>query len=392
MLWWLLASTALAWPGDQATVSRQTGTGSSGTDPAATSPWYISYWLGEENVNEALSVVFPRIGSEYVVCKTTQEDQFRTGLCTRYADCPYYEGESFGRCGSGLGTCCVFHRSCDDSTNMRVSQFTSRKSSQSSFRSGECKLTVNPKHNNICQYRLDFDRFNIFQPNNNSDCTEDFFGVTGGSAVPKLCGDLTGQHIYVNVDPGGGPIILTMDTSKTKAMNRDWNIKITQIDCNSPYRAPSGCLQFYNETSGTVKSFNFKSFDLPANGNMRQIQNMNYAVCINAKVGYCEVSWTQSEAYGDFSFTVSGNGNVPRDQLKSEFGVKACKSDYVVIPGGTFEVERGVVEHADQYCGTRFPQVTTKSSMYVLYVVTDNNEEDDDKNLGFALNFRQNLC
>merc|ERR1712098_570899 len=59
--------------------------------------------------------------------------------------------------------------------------------------------------------------------------------------------------------PAGGPIVLTVDTSKMKTMARKWNIKITQISCSSPERAPAGCLQFYNETSGTIRSFNFKS-------------------------------------------------------------------------------------------------------------------------------------
>ncbi|KAF2347933.1 CUB domain [Trinorchestia longiramus] len=353
---------------------------------------------------------------------------------------------------------------------MLVSHFVSRTFTTTSAGTGECKLTVNPRHNNICQYRLDFDSFNIAQPDLSSDCTQDFFGVTGGSMVPKLCGDLTGQHIYVNVEPGGGPIILTMDTSKTLDMKRDWNVKITQIDCDSPYRAPAGCLQFYNETSGLVKSMNFKGIDPPdeegsaywsrtstsrrtasqshrtgpsqnnlqtlaspskiilsrdeiiqlkdktlstqqVDGtdvennyrtprfrrtyeqDMRQIQSLNYGVCINAKVGYCDVTWTQSKAHGAYSFTMSGDASVPSDQLKSEFGVENCLTDYVSINGGVFVDPEGDTEiHAVRYCGTKFPEVKTKAQPYVLHVTTDVDEGTDRRNLGFAINFRQNLC
>ena len=38
---------------------------------------------------------------------------------------------------------------------------------------------------------------------------------------------------------------------------REWNIKITEIACDSPARAPSGCLQYYTAETGTIMSFNF---------------------------------------------------------------------------------------------------------------------------------------
>ena len=64
---------------------------------------------------------------------------------------------------------------------------------------------------------------------------------------------------------------------------------------------------------------------------MRQIKNINYAVCINAKVGYCEVTWTQSQAYGDYSFTVSDDGDIPTNQLKSsEYQLKSSKYSKLV--------------------------------------------------------------
>lgn len=50
---------------------------------------------------------------------------------------------------------------------------------------------------------------------------------------------------------------------------------------------------------------------------MQQIQNLNYGVCINAKVGYCDVTWTQSKAHGKYSFTMSGDANVQPSELKS---------------------------------------------------------------------------
>lgn len=50
--------------------------------------------------------------------------------------------------------------------------------------------------------------------------------------------------------------------------------------------APSGCLQFYNQLSGTVRSFNYGSSSV-LNGT-RQLAGMNYGVCVNMFPGRYE--------------------------------------------------------------------------------------------------------
>ena len=45
-------------------------------------------------------------------------------------------------------------------------------------------------------FRLDFDNFNIAQPNDNGACNTDTFDAVGqsGKNPPRVCGTLTGQH------------------------------------------------------------------------------------------------------------------------------------------------------------------------------------------------------
>jgi len=50
---------------------------------------------------------------------------------------------------------------------------------------------------------------------------------------------------------------------------------------------------------------------------MRQIQKLNYGICINSKVGYCELTWTQSKSDGEYAFTLSGDASLPAEQLTS---------------------------------------------------------------------------
>ncbi|XP_018016005.1 uncharacterized protein LOC108672785 [Hyalella azteca] len=349
-------------------------------------------WLRQNSVSEAFSVLFPVSGLDPLICKTTNDDNYNAGICLRVTDCLYYRGESFGACGGGIGSCCVFAKKCGETTDMFISHFVSSTFSSVDKGSGECKLTVNPMNSNICQYRLDFDAFSIIGPDASSNCVDDFFGVTGGSYTPKVCGDLTGQHMYINVKPGGGPIVLTMDTSSVRTMGRKWDIKITQISCNSPDRAPAGCLQFFNETSGSVKSFNFRRQNaFIAGEGPGELQNMNYGVCINSKVGYCDVTWNQNPR-SDFTFTISGDASVPSEQFTSKSGTTECTSDFITIPGGYVETDARTTRPAERFCGTKFPEVKTASQPYTLHVVTDVDEEGDKENFGFELNFRQNLC
>jgi len=77
---------------------------------------------------------------------------------------------------------------------MFVSHFVNPTFSSLDRGTGECKLTVNPMNSNICQYRVDFLSFDIIGPDSSSVCVDDFMGITGGTPVPKLCGDLSGQH------------------------------------------------------------------------------------------------------------------------------------------------------------------------------------------------------
>lgn len=72
------------------------------------------------------------------------------------------------------------------------------------------------------------------QPDGNGNCIYDALYVTGGASnVPVICGENSGQHIYVNFN-GDNDIILRIDTSNSYALARSWNIKIAQIGCACP--------------------------------------------------------------------------------------------------------------------------------------------------------------
>lgn len=60
---------------------------------------------------------------------------------------------------------------------------------------GSCQLTVLKINPNICQIRLDFERFTIAGPEPlNHVCSTDQFSVSGGSPTPTVCGTSHGEH------------------------------------------------------------------------------------------------------------------------------------------------------------------------------------------------------
>ena len=97
---------------------------------------------------------------------------------------------------------------CGQRTSENCSYFIS----SGTVDAGECRLTVCPCSDDICQLRLDFQSFVINQPEgvntvsvakvggkslfDNTQCQTDIFSVTapGNNAPPVICGTNTGEH------------------------------------------------------------------------------------------------------------------------------------------------------------------------------------------------------
>ncbi len=68
------------------------------------------------------------------------------------------------------------------------------------------------------------------------------------------------------------------------------------------FAAPNGCLQYYMQASGQVKSFNYK-IDVTGD-NPNHLANLNYAICIRMESGFCGIRYSQPSS-DIFSFTLS---------------------------------------------------------------------------------------
>ena len=59
-----------------------------------------------------------------------------------------------------------------------------------------------------------------------------------------------------------------------------FTIKVTQIECSSKNLAPSGCLQYFTGTTGTINTYNYNS------GAGTLLNNQDYSACVRSVCGY----------------------------------------------------------------------------------------------------------
>ena len=314
------------------------------------------------------------------------------GTCFTRRECRNYGGIPSGSCANGHGICCVFQKTCGTTTNVNNTYFTNPEYPTTYERQGRCTITVQRCNSNICQLRLDFLEFNLAPPNSSGICDLDLLLVSSsGSRIPRICGENANQHVYVDFN-NDTPIMISIDTNTGYPTDRRWNIRIQQLPCDATYKAPNGCLQYYDSVTGTITSFNYGTTQNPREPPIgtRQIANTNYGVCIRMAQGYCAIEWSQTNSN---SFTVSGDtsafdSTLIGTQYAAVQGIN-CTKDFVIIP---HPFQNGVAVGTERFCGNGFITKTSFSKPFVLYVVTDGDEVGEVENKGFSLMYRQLPC
>uniref|UniRef100_A0AAG5D896 CUB domain-containing protein n=1 Tax=Anopheles atroparvus TaxID=41427 RepID=A0AAG5D896_ANOAO len=318
-----------------------------------------------------------------------------SGTCLIAGECRDNGGLASGSCSTrtNQAVCCVYTQSCGGSTNLNSTYFTNAGYPGPYNGGGTCTFTVTPS-SGICQLRIDFRTLSLEQPTGDGACNNDRLTITGGSpAVVPLCGENTGQHVYLNF-VGGGAITIRVATNGGVSFNRLWNMELSQIACASAERAPVGCLQYYTETSGEISSFNYGLGANPAltavgTRGSRQLANTNYGICIRPAGGRCSVTYSLPTT-DRYAFTVTGDASAIDPAMVGSGAVGAtgalCTTDYIIIPNPTGG-------GSDRFCGLGIDPVTSASTRpFVLYTVTNGNETPDVANRGFRLVYDQNAC
>ncbi|KAG1699830.1 hypothetical protein GQR58_005415 [Nymphon striatum] len=185
-----------------------------------------------------------------------------------------------------------------------------------------CSIFVSKKDPNICQYKLDLLTFDITPPVS-GECVMDMFSISGqntNSGFPPLCGLNSGQTFYTDVSSSQGPIILSMTTAGSRA--RSWNIKITQIRCDDPSRAPDNCLQYFTGASGSIKSINYATTGAVADTGY--LNDLRYNICIRKEMGFCDISYTNPAG---MTFSIDADPTA----VGAGVGDAECTQDFLII-------------------------------------------------------------
>jgi len=278
-------------------------------------------------------VTFPN-----VECTTTMTPAMK-GTCVTQEECQNTGNTvatASGNCASGFGVCC-FRRITEPGA---VTESLTHIESEG-FPTPVAALTAAPvtpvarafpimTDSSVCAVKFDFINVQLLDPTAATGaCTDELTVATpargAGSAgfVPgALCGVLTGQHMYVDVNTAGGAMAATINiNTDNNPGNRFWKILVQRIACNSPDLPPAGCLQFFTGLSGLITSFNGARM---ADAH-QMIQNQQYRVCIKRGAGMCGVRYREAAGQID-SFGLGGNAGADGD-FDGDSGVKASCND-----------------------------------------------------------------
>lgn len=255
------------------------------------------------------------------------------GACFTDAECRTKGGKSDGNCASGFGVCCtaalggatdkcknkdilvklnntrlespgfpstVLQSGC--TSNVARSEY--RQAAVASGPPAPYLYDIQKYSADVKQIRLDFLTFEIDAPaegvcGNGTGLS--FVGVDSTSTHPtNLCGNLTGQSIYLPVTnvAVNGNITVKIQIGAYGAQK--WNVRVVYLD-SADDLAPRGCLQYMRGEAGTIKSFN--------NGKGLLADSM-YNICFKELAGKCDIAFTSTAfAMGGTSGACTATGN-----------------------------------------------------------------------------------
>lgn len=231
--------------------------------------------------------------------------------------------------------------------------------------------------------------------------------ASDGRSTPLICGTNPNQHMFVDIsDSGCAKVNLGIELTSTTSRSLD--IKVIQYACGDDDNAgPQGCLQYFNNASGKIRTYNFPDLTPGATvaASIVHLSNQHYKACIrraNASNYICYAPCTSSNGAGGTagsavtaqnSFGLSGGGSAIISA--SNLGTY-CSTDYIYIAYGAYiasEMATGTAEYAgapanrlSRFCGNAISvtedaggaivsiSVCSFATPFVVGVTTDEDE------------------
>ncbi|XP_075726560.1 uncharacterized protein LOC119165337 [Rhipicephalus microplus] len=319
------------------------------------------------------------------------------GVCLTSSECNLHGGVANGRCAQGYGVCCQVSRTCGEIITRNNSYFVDPASMGGSLTPSPngvlCSVTVYKVDPTVCQLRLNMERLDIIGPDVShlsGVCSHDAFHVSGqdeNSVVPLICGLNNGQHVYVSVSQSSGPVRLSIFLAPN-GTQRNWKIRVIQLPCISQRLAPSGCLQYHEDPTGVISTFNYGS-DSPSTGSgsgrlERGYPNFSrYSICFRLAAGACALRLAKDGPFGVYADPAPGNALDPGRSVTNRcedfrFG-SPLQADFLML---------GV----QPFCGDDFPdslEMVDTGAMVITFVANGTHRPE---HAGFRLRYQMVPC
>ncbi|XP_022228588.2 uncharacterized protein LOC111078291 [Drosophila obscura] len=239
-----------------------------------------------------------------------------------------------------------------------------------------CEYQIKAYSKYVCQLRIDF-AMTLAQPTletqqstgqTYAECTNDYFEVNG----LKLCGTEVWQHIYVPFNATGGESVVDLSVSLANRAGSYglptpyWDMTVKQLECppgaavrelevnaevevepraistsDGFFVAPPGCLQYFPQAKGVVKSFNYNE------GAGIYPSRMNYAICFR------RTETTSALTIRAYHFNVgaqeSASTLMTDNSCYSSDSTSDLDADFLMVPQATLEDSH---KHATYFCGS----------------------------------------
>lgn len=320
------------------------------------------------------------------VCQGTNS---RNGTCYTKEECESRDGTASGECADGFGVCCIISLSCGQSTSENCTYLV--QTSTSSPTTQNCVYEICKAGSNVCRIRLDFTTFEIAPPVTGTaaaavtntqtggaigDCVSDTFTLTspGNRGSPVICGINTGQHLYVDASEECAKASFGFGTATT---TRQYDIKVTQYDCNTEMGGPPDCLQYHTGNTGKIASFNFDMSATATTATFTHLSNQCYDICFRRNSGNCAIcfipSITITGANAAITQTTFGLSVSPSTTIAQSAVDTSCTGDYLIIPNGNTPANAKMTlppDGPDRFCGRVLAPATDQAVANTASVCT----------------------
>uniref|UniRef100_A0A182T0V5 CUB domain-containing protein n=1 Tax=Anopheles maculatus TaxID=74869 RepID=A0A182T0V5_9DIPT len=283
-----------------------------------------------------------------------------------------------------------------------------------------CVYTIRSLNLRICQVRLDFNSFSLAQPTLDPypRCINDVFTVENLNF--NLCGENSGQHVYVPFNPTNADRTMTITfniASRSQIptlTNPHWSIRVQQLECPTGMTAaakdaarqldvpemlplvartlhpdisllaPTGCLQYFSDSSGTVESFNLGAGVGPYLG------GLNYAICFHRPRNsqMLRLEPTTFEIASSANPTVENPG---LDELcYSSVSVMARSEDNLHIPNAVVRLPSLPILRGSRFCSSSLNNGevdVTGPGPFMMYFMSDHLFDPFRRETGFRMKY-----